>query len=109
MATILDGSGYTHSDSTNKAYAEVQDAENTSTPELTVSAEITKVYQEESIVFTISRTGSTTDTQNFKYDLTEVEDVIDDQYVIENEGKGIDGRIDANATQYADYNFDQSG
>ena len=91
VATILDGSGYTHSSPTNFAYAEVQDAENTAPVELTVSAVNTVVYQEESIVFTISRTGDTTNELDFKYDLTDVEDVID------GEGNAIPGTIEANA------------
>ena len=92
VATILDGSGYTHSSPTNNTYAEVRDAENSTPVELTVSADITKVYQEEDIVFTITRTGDITNLLTFKYDL------VDDEDFIDHEGMEIDGRIDANAT-----------
>ena len=76
VATLLDGPGYTHSSPTNTAYAEVRDKENTTPVVLTVSAENTLVYQEDNIVFTISRTGDTTNALTFKYDLTDVEDTI---------------------------------
>ena len=90
VATLLDGPGYTHSSPTNIAYAEVRDKENTAPVLLTVSAENTLVYQEDNIVFTISRTGDTTNALAFKYDLTDVEDVII------GEGLAITGTIDAN-------------
>ena len=90
VATILDGSGYTHSSPTNITYTEVRDAENATPVELTVSADITEVYQEDNIVFTISRTGDTTNALTFKYDLTDVEDTIN------GEGLAITGTIDAN-------------
>ena len=79
VATMLDGSGYTHASPTNTAYAEVQDKENTTPTVLTVSAENTLIYQEDNIVFTISRTGDTTNELTFKYDLTDNEDVINDE------------------------------
>ena len=92
VATMLDGSGYMYSSPNNIGYAEVRDAENTTPAELTVSTDITKAYQEEDIVFTITRTGDTTNALDFKYDLADDEDFID------GEGMAIDGRINANAT-----------
>ena len=90
VATLLDGPGYTHSSPTNNTYAEVRDRENTTPVVLTVSADITEAYQEDDIVFTVTRTGDTTNALDFKYDLTDVEDTIN------GESLAIPGAINAN-------------
>ena len=87
VATLQDGAGYTDVSSTNPAYAEIQDNENTTPVELTVTANASVVYGSESITFTVSRTGDTSAELPFRYDLIDTEDVID------GESTGISGTI----------------
>ena len=86
QAIIQNGAGYTHSTSSNTAYLEIHDADNTDFVELTVTADNSSVYQGDMMTFTISRTGDTTNSVlDFKYDLIDTENVIDDAREVENE------------------------
>ena len=87
VATLQDGAGYTDVSSTDPAYAEIQDNENTTPVELTITANESVVYGGEIVTFTITRTGDTTAELPFKYDLIDIEDVID------GEDTGISGAI----------------
>ncbi len=76
VATLLDGAGYDPDANATLAYADIYDTDGTDQAVVTVSANATSVVEGSDVIFTLNRTGATTEALTVQYDVEDNGDLI---------------------------------